>query len=123
MGRHWLCPACGTVRGHEAARRSWPGVAALLACGPKTSAPHQVSGPDPVLIVADGGAHRLPAHRACQAHAAHQPFHRSWKLMDSIVEVTEAKDRGTAGPVDLIAAGGAGCGRFTVRPCETGAPG
>ena len=30
---------------------------------------------------------------------------------------------GAAGSVDLILAGGAGCGRFTVRPSGTGAPG
>jgi hypothetical protein len=39
---------------------------------------------------------------------------RSWKLMDSIVLVTGTKDHGAAGPVDLIFAGEAGCGRFTV---------
>src|SRR4051795_9589748 len=37
--------------------------------------------------------------------------------------VTGMKDHGAAGPVDLIAAGGAGCGRFTVRPSGTGLPG
>jgi hypothetical protein len=45
------------------------------------------------------------------------------ELTDSIAFVTGMKDRGAAGPVGLIAAGGVGCGRSTVRPSGTGAPG
>jgi hypothetical protein len=43
--------------------------------------------------------------------------------MLSTAFVTGMKDHGAAGPVDLIAAGEAGCGRSTVRPSGTGAPG
>jgi hypothetical protein len=43
--------------------------------------------------------------------------------MDSMALVDGMKDHGAAGPVDLIAAGEAGCGRSTVRPSGTGAPG
>jgi hypothetical protein len=40
-----------------------------------------------------------------------------------IAFVTGMKDHGAAGLVDLIFAGGAGCGRSTVRPSGTGALG
>ena len=52
-----------------------------------------------------------------------QPITFGWALTDSVAFVDGMKDHGAAGPVDLITAGGAGCGRFTVRPSGTGAPG
>jgi hypothetical protein len=48
---------------------------------------------------------------------------RTVAKVDSMGFVTGMKDHGAAGPVGLIAAGGVGCGRFTVRPSGTGAPG
>src|SRR4029450_3100472 len=46
---------------------------------------------------------------------------RAFRL--SVAFVTGMKGGGAAGPFDLIVAGGAGCGRLTVRPSGTGAPG